>query len=573
MNIDIANTIREKVDIVEVIGQRLPLVKKGKNYFGVCPFHDDNNPSMSVSREKQIYKCFSCGASGNVFNFLMDYEHLSFGEVLNYLGDKTGVKSNFIPKKVNTKYSKYYDIYSLAVKYYQNNLNSKEGELARKYLLNRNINDDIIKEFSIGLSLNKRDDLTNLLKVQGYNLNDLNLIGLSSNDNDVFNGRIMFPLDNISGNIVGFSGRIYKDGDLDNSKYMNTKETPIFHKGNILYHANKAKSFARESKSIIVMEGFMDVIRAATIGIRNTVALMGTALTKDAILELKKISNNIILCLDGDEAGINATLKAGDLFLENNIEVKVLELSDGEDPDTYILKYGKDRFLSLFNNLISFNDFKIKKIREKVNFNSTIEKSEYIKSVLKELSKIDDNIRKEITLKSLAKEFDLSYNTLELQLREYIGSKKKVEFIYNKVNTIKKDAYIKAIEQILFTMLVNEWSISIVDNSKLVLLNENYRMLRSEIIYYYNMYGKISIADFYTYINDKRELVKTLNDIISSEYKEALDLDELNDLIKTINKGYIKDLRKKITNKLINEVDDFKKSDSVNEIIKLKLGE
>ena len=172
-NNDLTNEIRSKVDIVDIIGERIPLVSKGKNFFGVCPFHEDTNPSMSVSREKQIYRCFSCGASGNVFTFLMNYEHMNFKEVLKYLGDKVGVNTSFISTiKTNNKYDNFYKAYSLSQKYFQNNLNSVEGRLARKYLENRSINEDIIKEFGIGLSLDKYDDLTKLLQNKNYDLAD-----------------------------------------------------------------------------------------------------------------------------------------------------------------------------------------------------------------------------------------------------------------------------------------------------------------------------------------------------------------------------------------------------------------
>ena len=200
MNNDIANTIRSKVDIVDIIGERIPLVAKGKNFFGVCPFHDDTNPSMSVSREKQIYTCFSCHATGNVFTFLMNYEHMDFKEVLKYLGNRVGVNTGNIKVSNKTnKYTKLYEAYSLAVKYFQNNLNSTYGQVAKEYLINRKIDENTIKEFEIGLSLESKDDLTNLLQKKEYDLVTLNRIGLSSDNHDVYNDRIMFPLYDING--------------------------------------------------------------------------------------------------------------------------------------------------------------------------------------------------------------------------------------------------------------------------------------------------------------------------------------------------------------------------------------
>ena len=229
-NIDLINQIRSKVDIVDIISEYIPLTQRGKNFFGVCPFHDDTNPSMSVSREKQIYKCFSCGASGNVFNFLMDYEHISFREALVLLSEKTGINiGNIKVKKENNKYEEYYKIYDLALKYFQNNINTNYGKEAREYLKNRNIDEDIIKEFSIGLALSSRDSLYQLLTKKKYNNQVLNSLGLTINNYDNFIDRIIFPLWDVSGKVVGFSGRIYSVNNKQN-KYVNTKETPIFKK-------------------------------------------------------------------------------------------------------------------------------------------------------------------------------------------------------------------------------------------------------------------------------------------------------------------------------------------------------
>ena len=463
MDNTLTNQIRNRVDIVDIIGERIPLTAKGKNFFGVCPFHDDTNPSMSVSREKQIYTCFSCHATGNVFTFLMNYEHMEFKDVLKYLGDRVGIDTGSIKiTKKNTKYDKLYKAYNLSLKYYQNNLNSSFGKLAKDYLLKRKIDEKIIKEFEIGLSLDKRDDLTKLLQAKEYDLVTLNRIGLSSDDHDVYSNRIMFPLYDTNGRVVGFSGRIYKD--KDQSKYVNTKETDIFKKGELLYHYHIAREECRKSSSVIVMEGFMDVIRASTIGIKNTVALMGTALTNEQINLLKRLSNNIILCLDGDDPGQNATLKIGNILLEQGIETKVIKLPNPDDPDTYILNNGKERFIGLIDSAINFSDYKFQRLKENVDFRSDEETANYINEVLKETAKIEDPIRVEVVLKRLAKEFNIGYNTLEMRINSYIKEKpkKEKEFIPQK-KTTRKDKYTKAYEQIIYFMLNNDWVITQVE--------------------------------------------------------------------------------------------------------------
>lgn len=572
MNNELANEIRSKCDIVDIIGERIPLVARGKNFFGVCPFHDDSNPSMCVSREKQIYTCFSCHATGNVFTFLMNYEHMDFRETLRYLGEKVGVdvSSVHIAKK-NTKFDPFYDAYSFSLKYFQNNLLSKVGVDARNYLAKRNIDDSVIKEFEIGLSLDTSDDLTKLLTSKKYDLASLNQIGLSSDARDVYIDRIMFPLYDLTGRVVGFSGRIYKDNGLN--KYLNTKETPIFKKGQLLYHYHIAKEECRLKKSVIVMEGFMDVIRASTIGVRNTVALMGTALTHEQLQLLKRLSNNIILCLDGDDPGVHATLSIGDMLLEEGLEPKVLVLPNPDDPDSFILNQGKDKFLGLLDSAVTFNDFKLRKLKESVDFRSDEETAKYINQVLVEAAKVQDPIRVEIMLKKLAKEFDLSYNTLEMRFREIEKPKPKTPKVVVTYQKKKKTKYEKAMEQILYFMLNNDWVISQFEKERFIFPNEESRLLASEIVYYYTTYGNINIPDFYTYVQDKEEVVNFLNDILASNYIESTTKDDLFEYFGVIREYSRTQEIKRLTKSLQKEVDPIEQAKIAEKIRKLRIGD
>lgn len=574
MNNDLANEIRSKTDIVDIIGERIPLVARGKNFFGVCPFHDDSNPSLCVSREKQIYTCFSCHATGNVYTFLMNYDNIGFREALKYLGDKVGVNVSSINiQKKSTKFDKFYEAYNFSVKYFQNNLSSTKGKAARNYLSNRGINEATIKEFEIGLSLDTRDDLTKLLVNKKYDLGELNRIGLSSDDHDIYNDRIMFPLYNVSGQVVGFSGRIYNDNGQN--KYLNTKETDIFKKGEMLYHYHIAREECRLQKSVIVMEGFMDVIRASTIGIKNTVALMGTALTNNQFNLIKRLSNNIILCLDGDEPGVRAMLSIGDHLLEQGVEVKVVVLPNDDDPDSFILKNGKDRFVGLIENALNFSDFKMQQLRKNVDFRSDEEKSNYINTVLKETVKINDSIRVEIVLKRLAKEFDISYNTLEKKFKDLSEFretvKEKTVPVINKV--VKKTKYDKAVEQILYFMLNNDWVISQVEAEKVVFPSEESRILSSEIIYYYKLYGNINVADFYTYVQDKEDILVLLNSILASNYNEETTKEELFLYFKVIREYRSNQEIKRLTNLMKKEVDPLEQAKIANKIRTLRMGE
>ena len=578
MDNTLTNQIRNKVDIVDIVGERIPLVAKGKNFFGVCPFHDDSNPSMCVSREKQIYTCFSCHATGNVFTFLMNYEHMDFKETLKYLGNRVGIDTGSIHiAKKSTKYDKYYDAYKLSLKYYQNNLNSSVGKEAKDYLQKRKIDEKIIKEYEIGLSLDKRDDLTTLLQSKDNDLVTLNRIGLSTDKYDIYSERIMFPLYDTNGRVVAFSGRIYKEKDLKDktkNKYLNTKETDIFKKGQLLYHYHIAKEECRKAHSVIVMEGFMDVIRASTIGINNTVALMGTALTKEQVALLKRLSNDIILCLDGDDPGQKAMLSIGDHLLEQGIEVKIIKLPNPDDPDTYILKNGKDRFVGLVESAINFSDFKFQRLRENVDFRSDEEKANYINEVLKETAKLDDPIRREVVLKRLAKEFDIGYNTLEMRINSFNEEKpQKEEVIIPKKEQKKKNKYTKAYEQIIYFMLNNDWVITQVEKERIIFPTETMRELSSEIIYYYKKYGNINIADFYTYIQDKSNILILINDILGDSYNEETTKDELFLYFKVTKEYCEKQEIKRLTNLMKKEVDPIEQAKIVEKIRKLRLGD
>ncbi len=571
MNQDLITKIRESTDIVEFISKYIPLVKKGKNYFGLCPFHNDNNPSLSVSREKQIYKCFVCGEAGNVFNFLEKYENISFYEAVKIIGDSVGinVSNKFKIEKKEDKNQVYYDMYDLANKFYQNNLFSNLGVDARNYLEKRKVDLETIKKFQIGLSLNNDKSLYNLLLNKGYSLEQINNSGLARDNKDIYINRVIFPLNNVNGLINGFSGRIYHGENLN--KYLNTSETPIFKKGENIYNYFNAKEETRRKKYVILMEGFMAVIRASTIGVTNCIATMGTSLTKEQITLIKRLTNTVYLCLDGDNAGVNATINNGKLLLDNNLSVKVIPLTDNLDPDDYIIKYGKDKFLSLIENALNYEDFKIRKMKDGVNFNSSEELSNYTNKVIQEISLVDDEIKREIMLKNLAKETNVWYNTLEKKLNELLSKKqvsKKVEVVLPKKT--KKDKYEKTLQVIIYYMLTKKEVITLVENSQVYFPLDNYRMLSLEIIDYYMKYGSISIADFSSVV--KEELQKTFQEIICLDLDDNVSNQTILDYLKVINDYNVTLEIKRLEQMIMNEVDPIEQAKISNKIRNLKMG-
>ena len=579
-NQDLVNEIRQKIDIVDLISEYIPLVQKGKNYFGVCPFHNDTNPSMSVSREKQIYKCFSCGASGNAFNFIMDYDHIEFKEAIKVLGEKAGVevKGITVAPKI-TKYDRFYEMYDLANKYYQNNINSKEGQRAKQYLEQRHIDDELVKEFGIGLALDNHYALTTILSNKDYSIKELDQIGLASNNHDTYINRIMFPLHDISGHVVGFSGRIYDDSNLN--KYLNTKETIIFKKGECLYNYHIAREYARKLKYVIIVEGFMDAIRLSQIGYKNVVALMGTAMTSEQMQLVKKLSTNVYLSLDGDGPGQNATLNIGEELTKLGLNVKVIAMPSDKkehDPDEFIIKYGKERYISILESALNYSDFKINYLKQGVNFNSDLELSKYINSVIKEVSLIKDEIRREIILKKLAIETNLSYNTMEKRLNEYIDFQKvvakeetpKVEATQEKTRPNKNE---KAAYALIYGMVNDSWVIRKFEKEDVRLFTKELRYLASEICYYYRKYGTINMADFYTYLTDKEELLVVYNFIINLDYEDEISVKAIEDYITVIKEYNVRQEIKRLSDLVKKENDPIEKAKIAERIRLLRIGE
>ncbi len=574
MNQEQLDELRNKLNIVDVISSYIPLTKKGRNYFGLCPFHDDHTPSLSVSPEKQIYKCFVCGESGNVFNFVMNYEHISFPEAVSNLARSIGMDLGISIKSEPNKNTKYYEIMDIANKFYQNNLLSKEGSKAREYLKNRKLDKETITEFEIGLSLNKLDLLTKLLLDKGNSLEELNLIDLSNTNHDSFINRVIFPLHNKDGKVVGFSGRIYDNSDLN--KYQNTKETPIFKKGENLFNYHRAKDEIRKKKFVIVMEGFMAVIRAYTIGVKNCIATMGTALTHEQANLIKKLSNTVYLCYDGDDAGHKATITSGDEFTKMGCNVFVIPLSDKLDPDDYIIKYGEDAFNNLINNAIPYNEYKIKVMKKTYNLNNVDDKTIYVNKVLLEISKETDAIKREIMLKNLAKDTDIWYNTLEkklLELEDSVKNKEKKE--ERVVKKDKKDGYNKAMESLIYYALNYPKAITLIDNSNVYIPDKDIRIILNEIIAYYNKYGSVSEADFYTYLNQKEltsyeEIVKKS---LSNDYPNEINDNQVNECLVAIKNYNIALEIKKLEKEIKEEVDIARQMELMDKMLELKTKE
>lgn len=563
--------IRNKTDIKEVIGSYIPLIPKGKNYFGVCPFHDDHSPSLSVSKEKQIYTCFVCHESGNVFNFLMKYENISFVQAVKICADRVGIPLNMKEKiETSSKFQNLYDIYELSLKFYENNINTASGKGAKEYLLKRGITEEIRKEFGIGLALKKKDLFTSLLFKKEYPEKEILKSGLVNKNetgyHDIFYNRIMFPLWDLNGKVVAYSGRIY-DSD-DSSKYINTKQTEIFKKGELLYNYHRAKTEARIKGQIILMEGFMDVIASYQIGVKNTIALMGTALTKNHVLQIKKLAKEILICLDGDEAGEKATSSCIEAFLKVGVTPKIVRLEENLDPDEYIRKYGEKKFLLKLENPLTVMDFKLGSLKKEVDLKKNEGIAEYAHQVIEQLSFIEDDILKEVTLNKLSLETNLSMDFLRSKMKEKDKEIKPVSVTEKEKKWTK---YEKAERNLLFYMLHSEKAIQIYNEKVTFLPTEKYRKLLTEIRGFYLKRKEFKMADFISDISIRLpDLLNTFGEIESMDLKEEWNASEIEDYINTIQEYNIKYESNRLQNLIKKEIDPKKQAEYAQLILELK---
>ena len=560
--------IRKKADIVEVIGSYINLAPQGKNYFGICPFHNDHSPSLSVSREKQIYKCFTCLASGNVFTFVQNYENIFFIEAVKKVADKINYKLDIKDKIVN-KNSKYYELMDLSNKIFVNNLNSNLGLKAKEYLINeRHLSEEAIKEFNIGLALND-NNLNKLLSSKGYSDKDIIEMSLANKtDNgllDMFRNRITFPICNHEGKIIAYSARIYQNEDT--SKYINSKESVIFKKGYTFYNYDKCRLEALKSKSVILVEGQMDAIRVYTSGFKNVIASMGTAITSNHISLLKKLNAKVILMMDNDNAGEKSTILNGEELIKNNIEVSVVRLTGEKDPDSFILKNGADAFRDALKGEISFFDFKLRYLKKDKNLNKADELAEYINKIIDELNKSDDDILKSVTINKIAEDYNIDKKILEGKL---VKITPRIDSVVVKRKRPKLNQYHQAAEAILYLMMNDPKFIRKYKIELNYFPEEKYKLIANDILAYKEINGEFDIADFMTYINDleyKEDIYRILND-----YQDKILPEEFDNFVAIINKWIRESKIDKLKEQLKNET-DVKKQEELNDlIIKIKKG-
>ncbi len=416
MDNSVIEQIRDSNNIVDVISAYLPLKRSGANYKGVCPFHDDRNPSMMVSEQKQIFKCFVCGKGGNVFTFVQEYEKISFMEAVKKLAQRVGitVKETMNDKRAESKKTKLINIYRIANEYFVNNL-KEFGDDVYKYLSNRQISKELADKLELGYALDSFTGLLNQVKREDIPNEIIIESGLFKESNkgkyDAFRNRLMFPIHSHTGQIVAFGGRQLDDQEMG-GKYINSPTTELYTKGNELYGLFLTKYEIAKVNFAIICEGYLDFLRLYSYGFTNSVAALGTALTEKQLSLLSRYSKNIYLLYDGDDAGRKATISSGLKCIELGLNAKVISLPQGDDPDSILLKEGKDYLDKLIEKPLPF----IKYVKETTLL--ATENKDKIKLLLESVSKISDIIDREMLIKNIGEEFGINENSLKASVNQ-----------------------------------------------------------------------------------------------------------------------------------------------------------
>ncbi|HEE1496604.1 TPA: DNA primase [Staphylococcus aureus] len=429
MRIDqsIINEIKDKTDILDLVSEYVKLEKRGRNYIGLCPFHDEKTPSFTVSEDKQICHCFGCKKGGNVFQFTQEIKDISFVEAVKELGDRVNVAVDIEATQSNSNVQiasddlQMIEMHELIQEFYYYALTKTvEGEQALTYLQERGFTDALIRERGIGFAPDSSHFCHDFLQKKGYDIELAYEAGLLSRNEenfsyyDRFRNRIMFPLKNAQGRIVGYSGRTYTGQE---PKYLNSPETPIFQKRKLLYNLDKARKSIRKLDEIVLLEGFMDVIKSDTAGLKNVVATMGTQLSDEHITFIRKLTSNITLMFDGDFAGSEATLKTGQNLLQQGLNVFVIQLPSGMDPDEYIGKYGNDAFTAFVkNDKKSFAHYKVSILKDEIAHND-LSYERYLKELSHDISLMKSSILQQKALNDVAPFFNVSPEQLANEIQ------------------------------------------------------------------------------------------------------------------------------------------------------------
>lgn len=513
--------LKYKTDIVQTISQYVPLQKKGGRYFGCCPFHNEKTPSFCVNRQSAFYHCFGCGASGDVIKFIMEIESMSFVDAVRYLSEKAGIPMPELRLDVNYEQKKEHkdvlkQIMREAARYYRNNLlDEVKGKEARDYLAGRGIDDETSLRYGLGLSLGY-EGLPNYLRLKGHSPNDLvecGLIGSASRPSDAFANRIIVPIINSMNEVIAFGGRIYH-GEQDVAKYKNSTNTTLFDKGRTIYGINRIKADKRKGGSytaLILVEGYMDVISLGAHGINNAVACMGTALTDGQARELRRMTQDIYVCYDGDGAGRKATVKNVDPLVAAGLNVRVVCLDNGLDPDETVRASGKEGFEAKLASALSVTEYKLKLCEDAYDLSTVDGRAKYLIPAVNVLKAIDDAAQREVYAAIVAEKGKISIETVLRRAADRQSDALERSRAAAEVATDKCSTLLRASRFVISRIMENAPYVDLKGVKKEWLINDVHRDI-------YDVAQKLppfefNVASMYTYLNndDEQEISKVMD--------------------------------------------------------------
>ena len=567
---EVIETIRGQTNIVEVIGQYVQLKKSGKNYLGLCPFHEERTPSFSVAEDKQIFHCFGCGKGGNVFTFLQELEGLSFPEAVVKVADFEQIQledqwrkqtlpfenSDSITGKLILAHEKAAEVYHHML------LHTKVGEQALDYLLQRGLTLELIEEFAIGFAPNERSFLKQVFKTEAYDQEVLERSGLfiSHEDggiSDRFYQRIMFPIRNPQGRTIGFSGRWLapeKGQEKDQPKYLNSPETELFNKRQVLFNLDKARSDIRKSGEVLLFEGFMDVIASWQAGVKNGIASMGTSLTNQQIQQIERVTKELVFCYDGDKAGFEATNRGIELLRQNSrLQLSIVVIPEKLDPDEYLRKYGKDSFNELiFHGRETVFTFKSRYLKQDKNLENEKDKIQYLEEVSRELSQVVSPIEQDMYLSQLATEFQLSRETLQKQIRDFRRENQTNRT--NQPTTLPEPAIsrtaitknrpltqVEKAEQMLLYRVFKEISVrNLLKEQQFQFIHDIYAEVYFLFDAFVSQHDEFNLAEFLDFLQDEN-LRRLVVEIEYLRVAEESTPREIQDLLRVIRKSSLAD--------------------------------
>lgn len=563
---NVIDEIRNSVDIGDVIGRYVQLHQAGKNLIGLCPFHDEKTPSFSVNEEKQFFYCFGCHRSGNVFQFLMELKHIDFVDAVKEIANDSNIKipEQYVSvpaKPSNNENRQLFDLHDKAAKLYHHILvNTPAGQVALNYLKKRGMSEELIEQFGLGYAPDQRI-LKPFFQQQKVDYQLLRKSGLFSEDQqgelrDRFIERIMYPIKNGQGQVIAFSGRLIDTSKTNLPKYLNSPETPIFNKRRTLFNFDVARKAARKDGRLYLFEGFMDVISAFAAGIENGIASMGTSFTEEQVAIIGRATKQLDICYDGDQPGQNAIDRAISLVNDhrpNQLQVKVVQLPAGIDPDEYVQKYGPQQFNAyLTNKEETTTEFYLRFLRNGKNLDNQNELMQYLNQALKVIAQVQAPLEEDMYLQRLASEFNLDRQTLKTQLdqlRQQLGIHNQ-PWIKQQPSLVRHQQFqqtseeehrkvklsrTELAEQILLRYMLYDREVwmHVTSDHDFHFAHEKYQILYLLAASYFSENGSYSTADFLDYL-DESSLQGTLGQIENLNVDQEVDMRAIDDCIHMI---------------------------------------